>query len=58
MPDEAPLQGLPFSITGPIASWDPIGRTLRIGERHCWVTSGVSVSGVSPGVEVLAVGHV
>jgi hypothetical protein len=31
---------------------------LRIGERHCWVAPGVSVWGVSPGVEVLVVGHV
>jgi hypothetical protein len=49
---------LPFSITGPIASWEPIERKLRIGERHCWVTPGVSVSDVSPGAEVRVLGHV
>ena len=49
---------LPFSSTGAIASWDPIGRSLRIGERHCWVAPDVSVWGVSLGVEVLVVGYV
>jgi hypothetical protein len=57
-PSPTAPEPLPFSSTGPIESWDPIGRRLQIGERHCWVAPGVSVWGVSPGAEVLVVGHV
>jgi hypothetical protein len=48
---------LPFSITGTIATWEPIGRWLSIAERHCWVAPGVAVAGLIPGAVVTASGH-
>jgi hypothetical protein len=48
---------LRFSIAGSIASWDPYGRWLRIGQRNFWVAPGVVVAGLAPGATVTAIGH-
>ena len=50
--DPAPRQ---FSVTGAVANWEPVGRWLRIGERHYWVAPGVLVP--DPGTTITVVGH-
>ena len=55
-PPTAP-EPLRFSIVGRIATWDPFGRWLRIGERNFWVAPGVTVAGLIPGAMVTALGH-
>jgi hypothetical protein len=48
---------LRFSIAGPIVSWDPHGRWLRIGVRNFWLSPGVSVAGLAQGARVTAIGY-
>lgn len=57
MRNESVPEPLRFSITGPIATWDPLGRWLRFGERNLWVVPGVSLAGLTPGARVTAIGH-
>jgi hypothetical protein len=46
-----------FVIDGLIATWDSVGRVLRIGEYTLSVAPGVSVAGLIPGAKVTASGH-
>lgn len=46
-----------FSITGTIATWDPFGRWLCIGEHEFWLAPGVSGTNLVPGARVTASGH-
>jgi hypothetical protein len=39
----------PFSIRGPIVTWEPFGRWLRIGARNVWVAPSAFVAGLIPG---------
>jgi hypothetical protein len=57
MSTTGPFSPLRFSITGPIATWDPLGRWLRFGARNLWVAAGVSLAGLTPGARVTAIGY-
>ena len=46
-----------FFATGAVAHWEPVGRWLRIGERHCWVAPGVAVAGLIEGRRITASGY-
>jgi hypothetical protein len=53
-PHDDPLR---FSITGPIAAWDPVGRALGIGDRDLWLTPDLSIASLARGAQVTASGH-
>ena len=44
-------------MVGPIDTWEPLERRLKIGGRLLWVASSVSVIGLSPGTRVTLSGH-
>jgi hypothetical protein len=46
-----------FSIAGPIDTWEPLTRSLQIGERTLWVTPGVAVARLARGVMVTVTGQ-
>jgi hypothetical protein len=56
-PSPSVSESLRFSITGPIVTWEPFGRWLRIGARNFWVAPGVAVAGLAPGALVTAIGY-
>jgi hypothetical protein len=58
-PVPSPLTSDPlrFSLTGTVATWDSVGRWLRIVERHLWVAPGVVVTGLALGATITANGY-
>ena len=56
-PSPTAPEPLRFSLTGTVATWDPFGRWLRIGERNLWVAPGVVVASLAPGAAVALIGY-
>ena len=56
-PSPRPPDPLRFSLTGTVATWDAVGRWLRIVERTLWVAPGVVVAGSALGATITVIGY-